>query len=389
MDLSIYCQNNLLYTQEKLIRYKPGGYHPVTLGDTFKDGRYKVHHKLGWGGFSTVWLVYDRDQKEWASMKIRTANSQASRELHNFELLEKHSGGNLSSNYIVQLLDSFSHQGPNGLHQCLVFELLGPTVDKVLADYHEDKDSLDPETVLRISKQLLEAIGFIHSAGMCHGDISGRNIAFSCNNLSKATEEELFAVLGSPGTEPLARIDGAVLEKGLPTQLVKAAKWVDWIDEDDEDIRLLDVGESFRQGEEPERLAQPGPLRVPETLFTDSFDYRIDLWRAGCMIYSFLFMAYPFWYLGEDEVLAFQMIGFVEQLPAEWQAKWEEMQSSSKHDLAVKDYGLSKLEQKFVEQVHDPILKPLLSITRGLMRFLPSSRISADEALAVLETWDE
>jgi len=40
-------------------RYRPGGFHPVKLGDTFKDGRYKVYHKLGWGGFSTVWLARD------------------------------------------------------------------------------------------------------------------------------------------------------------------------------------------------------------------------------------------------------------------------------------------------------------------------------------------
>ena len=98
------------------------------------------------------------------------------------------------------------------------------------------------------------------------------------------TEEELFDVLGSPEIEPLARIDGTPLENGLPTQLVKAAEWVDWIDEDDEDIRLLDIGESFLQGEEPEKLAQPGISRVPETIFTDCFDYRVDLWRTGCMV---------------------------------------------------------------------------------------------------------
>lgn len=98
------------------------------------------------------------------------------------------------------------------------------------------------------------------------------------------TEEELFDVLGSPEIEPLARIDGTPLENGLPTQLVKAAEWVDWIDEDDEDIRLIDIGESFLQGEEPEKLAQLGTLRVPETIFTDCFDYRVDLWRTGCMV---------------------------------------------------------------------------------------------------------
>lgn len=231
-----------------------------------------------------------------------TANSWASQELQNFRHLEKHSQGNLSSNYIVQLLDSFTHQGPNGDHQCLVFELLGPSVDKVLADYDGGNDHLCPEIILRMSTQLLKAVKFIHSAGMCHGgkgisllivapdytyfilDVSGRNIAFSCSHLLNTPEEELFDVIGLPEIEPLARIDGTPLENGLPTQLVKAAEWVDWIDEDDEDIRLLDIGESFLQGKEPEKLAQPGTLRVPETIFTDYFDYRVDLWRTGCMV---------------------------------------------------------------------------------------------------------
>lgn len=59
LDLSLLLQSNLLYTQESIPKYRPGGYHPVTLGDTFKNERYKVYHKLGWGGYSTVWLVKD------------------------------------------------------------------------------------------------------------------------------------------------------------------------------------------------------------------------------------------------------------------------------------------------------------------------------------------
>ena len=39
--------------------YKKGGYHPVQVGELYKDGRYKVIRKLGWGHFSTVWLVQD------------------------------------------------------------------------------------------------------------------------------------------------------------------------------------------------------------------------------------------------------------------------------------------------------------------------------------------
>jgi hypothetical protein len=125
--------------------------------------------------------------------------------------------------------------------------------------------------------------------GFCHFthfslDISGRNIAFTCSHLWNQTEEQLFDVLGFPEIEPLARVDGTSLGAGLPTQLVKAADWGEWIDEDEEDIRIFDFGESFFQGQEPRKLAQPGSLRVPETIFTDSFDYRVDLWRTGCMV---------------------------------------------------------------------------------------------------------
>lgn len=85
------------------------------------------------------------------------------------QILQRHCQGNLSAKHIVQLLDCFLHHGPNGTHQCLVFELLGPSVDKVLGDYCESQERLEPEIILRMSRQLLEGIEFIHSAGIGHG----------------------------------------------------------------------------------------------------------------------------------------------------------------------------------------------------------------------------
>jgi hypothetical protein len=38
--------------------YRPGGYHPVVLGDVF-NRQYKVIRKLGEGSYSTVWLARD------------------------------------------------------------------------------------------------------------------------------------------------------------------------------------------------------------------------------------------------------------------------------------------------------------------------------------------
>jgi len=39
--------------------YRPGGDHPVHIGDVHHEGRYQVIKKLGYGSFSTVWLAYD------------------------------------------------------------------------------------------------------------------------------------------------------------------------------------------------------------------------------------------------------------------------------------------------------------------------------------------
>lgn len=45
--------------EEDLEDYRPGGYHPINIGDEFSNGRYMIVRKLGWGHFSTVWLARD------------------------------------------------------------------------------------------------------------------------------------------------------------------------------------------------------------------------------------------------------------------------------------------------------------------------------------------
>jgi serine/threonine-protein kinase SRPK3 len=70
----------------------------------------------------------------------------------------------------------------------------------------------------------------------------------------------------------------------MPEQLVEKGGWDDWIDEDTEDVRVIDLGEAFPHGAEPANLAEPGGLQVPEKIFTGRFDYRVDLWRVGCTV---------------------------------------------------------------------------------------------------------
>ena len=38
--------------------YRPGGFHPVYIGDVYAD-RYKIMNKVGYGVYSIMWLVKD------------------------------------------------------------------------------------------------------------------------------------------------------------------------------------------------------------------------------------------------------------------------------------------------------------------------------------------
>jgi serine/threonine-protein kinase SRPK3 len=226
-------------------------------------------------------------------------SSEQSREAQAIQSLQE----KRASSIIVKIIDSFIHKGPNGNHQCLVLELLGPTIDAVVADYGTLEDRLEPETILKITKQLLQAVAFLHKALFAHGggfiillylrmrgltlnsvDVSGANIAFTSRNLTQLSKKKIFRVIGSPEWENLIRLDGKAIEPGMPTQLVKTAVWDNWVEEDEEDVRLIDFGEAFAHGNEPSTLAQPKGLEAPETIFIDSFDYRVDLWRVGCTV---------------------------------------------------------------------------------------------------------
>ncbi|KAJ5132651.1 hypothetical protein N7448_006809 [Penicillium atrosanguineum] len=236
--------------------------------------------------------------------------SKASKELQNLAHLDTCCRGSLSSRCLVRLFESFTHEGLNDVHQCFVFELLGPTVDKILTDYHLGQDKLNPESILRTTTQLLEALTLTHSVGMYHGDNinpsvmryelyspcarnSGRNIAFSCTNLLEATEEQLFAI-------------------------------VDRIDEDDK-ITGSWIWRELSPGRGTRKYVQLGTLRVLETISQTTLI--ITLIDGAIMnVYPFLFTAYPFWYFDEDMALISQMIELVERIPTAWEPKCKETQ---------------------------------------------------------------
>lgn len=111
---------------EDLEGYRPGGYHPVNIGDVYLDGRYRIVHKLGWGSYSTVWLAYDSRFTRYVALKIVVAG--ASKDSTEGRIL-RHLGHRIKeedagSNFVASLLEDFHINGPKARHLCLV---TGPT----------------------------------------------------------------------------------------------------------------------------------------------------------------------------------------------------------------------------------------------------------------------
>ena len=176
---------SIVYSQYPLVenvnRYRPGGYHPVHLNDTFANGRYTVVHKLGFGTFSTVWLVRDCATGKYLSLKILTAEaSQSSEELEVLKHLQDHFDENEEGNqHVLRMLDHFDHQGPNGLHLCIVTELMGPSLASDIEELYDD-DIFPPEIAKRFAFQVALGVKYLHKRNVVHGGNAGEPTVMMC-----------------------------------------------------------------------------------------------------------------------------------------------------------------------------------------------------------------
>ena len=160
-------------TVEDVEGYQPGGYHPVHLGDTF-DGKYKILHKLGSGGFSTTWLARDIVGKRYYAVKIvKAGETAASTEMRTLSKLAAIQSDDCGKHHIRNLAAHFTLQGPNGLHNCLVTEVAGPSLNRLYNvighGYAQGSRRLRADIARTATRQLVQAVHFLHSQRICHG----------------------------------------------------------------------------------------------------------------------------------------------------------------------------------------------------------------------------
>ncbi|KAJ5804403.1 uncharacterized protein N7518_000706 [Penicillium psychrosexuale] len=330
--------------EEGMQVYRPGGFHPVHINDVFKD-RCKVLNKIGYGVYSTVWLVRDLQpvqpgiENEFRALKVLSAECYDGTQAPIFEReilthLRNGDRNQLGYNHVCHLLDDFEHHGPNGTHVCLVFELMGETLRSFGAWFIESRF---PNSVMRrFTIQLLLALDFAYEHHVIHTE-SGylAEVAIPKQNRS----EEQYSVVPSI---PLRRYYFS------ETDNTRVAEF---------DIALGDWG--------------PVALRSPEVLIQAPWDASTDWWNLGCVVFEVfraivdLFGPFPKELLGRGNKDIVQDIF--------------DDNGRIKNSLPMNRPGLAS--EAFLPGLDQGVRDEFVSFLHAMMKINPTDRISAEDLL--------
>ncbi|KAF7307275.1 Protein kinase [Mycena indigotica] len=310
---------------ENLLNYKPGGLHPVHIGDTFAEGRYEVIDKLGHGCSSTIWLVRDSTTANYVSLKIIEAcRSESPSEFAVLKHLEAtYDAEDEGSQYVVRMLDHFVHEGPNGAHLCIVQELLGPSLTLDLERFYDS--ALPSETASRLVGQLVLAVDYLHKRGVAHGDLHTGNILL-------CIPSTLNFDFGSPITDNrrLPTTPTPHMPKYLVIPLVRRfTNSFIWSCMLKPQIKLCDFSESYMASmTTPPRLACPHILRPPEGILTQlpHATLALDIWALAVVMYQILTNGELLFFQFDDyilEAITLTLGKFPEPLWSSWSNRAE------------------------------------------------------------------
>ena len=159
---NIFCMS--LFPEEQLD--SPVGYFPAQPDQTLKKGKWTIARKLGWGPRSSTWLARDRDNRQYGAIKILTAAAtQDSTGPNERDILSSLQ----TKDIFPEILSHFFEHDPKGKrHLCLVFRVLGSSVEDLRLSNTNGK-YLPLYTVQKIVGEISEGLTAIACERIVHG----------------------------------------------------------------------------------------------------------------------------------------------------------------------------------------------------------------------------
>ncbi|KAL2165772.1 hypothetical protein VTG60DRAFT_3851 [Thermothelomyces hinnuleus] len=204
-------------------------------------------HQLGYGGYGTLWLVYDdkRRHGSYVALKVTCAEYSDEYELSEvLKLLRKYEKDHGFPGRFLLELERVFHTSPNGRHLCQVFPVLRPSLSAIAGPSHR----LYPSYIKGFARELAEAVNIMHSMGICHGEDSPHWPEFAYLN----------ADLGP-----------------LPPDYLSTR------------LSILDFDQAFLASDPPKDVSNiPLPYLAPDSIFTRTNGPAADVWALGSILFN-------------------------------------------------------------------------------------------------------
>ncbi|KAG5028139.1 hypothetical protein AAZX31_05G041000 [Glycine max] len=335
------------------------GHYMFTLGENLTS-RYKIHTKMGEGTFGQVLECWDRERKEMVAVKIvrgiKKYREAAMIEIEVLQQLGKHDKG---GNRCVQIRNWFDYRN----HICIVFEKLGPSLYDFLRKNNYRSFPID--LVREIGKQLLECIAFMHDLRMIHTDLKPENILLVSPEYVKV-----------PDYKSSSRSSCSYFKRVPKSSAIK----------------VIDFGSTTYEREDQNYIVSTRHYRAPEVILGLGWSYPCDIWSVGCILVELCTGEALFQTHENLEHLAMmeRVLGSLpqtmmkrvdrhaEKYVRRGRLDWPEGATSRESIKAV--MKLPRLQNLVMQHV-DHSAGDLIHLLQGLLRYDPSERLTAKEAL--------
>ena len=215
-----------------------------------KNGRYELINQIGAGAFSKVYKAIDHKTNKNVAVKIQHSgkyyNECAKDEINILKKLTKACRRKKTVNPpVINLLGSFRYKK----HYVMVFPLYGDDLHSLKKRLFFENKRLPMTVIKHIFRQILRGCMFTHSIGLVHTDIKCENVLLQ---------------------KPVDEID---LDK-FPIEDFK--------------VILTDYGTACEEDDHHTEYIQTLEMRSPEALFNGDWDYKVDIWSLGCLLFELL-----------------------------------------------------------------------------------------------------
>ncbi|KAG8051475.1 hypothetical protein GUJ93_ZPchr0001g32879 [Zizania palustris] len=335
------------------------GHYVFDLGENLTR-RYKILSKMGEGTFGRVLECWDRETREYVAIKVvRSIRKYRNAAMIEIDVLNRLAENERYRSLCVQIQRWFDYRN----HICIVFEKLGPSLYDFLK--RNRYQPFPVELVREFGRQLLESVAYMHELRLIHTDLKPENILL--------VSSEYIRVPGSKKNS-----QDEMHFKCLPKSSA---------------IKLIDFGSTAFDNQEHSSIVSTRHYRAPEIILGLGWSFPCDIWSVGCILVELCSGEALFQTHENLEHLA-MMEKVLGPLPEHMIRKasssaqkyfrrgarlnWPEGAVSRESIRAVKKLGRLK---DFVTRNADHSRAALADLLLGILKFEPSDRLTAQEAL--------